>query len=132
MRFPERSEIVWQDDFEPKDWLVPCWQTEAEVTRVIDGDTVEVQIVRNIRVRLKDCWAPETRTRDEDEKRRGKESRRYLEGLIDGRTVLLRVETDRDVGEMLTFGRVVGEIYLNREDIGDLMVRSGHATKKKE
>ena len=33
--------------------------TKAKVTRVIDGDTVDVEITRKVRLRLKDCWAPE-------------------------------------------------------------------------
>ena len=42
--------------------------TKVLVTNIVDGDTVDVQIVKNIRVRLKDCWCPETRTRDLEEK----------------------------------------------------------------
>ena len=44
--------------------------TKATVVRVIDGDTVDVSITRRLRVRLQDCWAPETRTRDIVEKQK--------------------------------------------------------------
>ena len=42
--------------------------TKVRVTNVVDGDTIDVEIVKNIRIRLRDCWWPETRTRDLEEK----------------------------------------------------------------
>ena len=39
----------------------PGWTTRGVISRVIDGDTVEVEITRKIVVRLRDCWAPEKR-----------------------------------------------------------------------
>ena len=46
---------------EPPAKPVPGWATTCELDRVIDGDTIDVRVSRVIRVRLLDCWAPETR-----------------------------------------------------------------------
>lgn len=61
----------------------------AEVIRVIDGDTIEVNIdigfkleFKNVMVRLVDCYAPETRTLDDNEKKRGLEVKALLTELL--------------------------------------------------
>lgn len=41
----------------------PSWTTRAKVLRVIDGDTVEVEIRRTVRVRMLGCWSPEKKGR---------------------------------------------------------------------
>jgi len=38
---------------------------------VVDGDTITVELKIPVRVRLLDCWAPETRTKDAEEKKKG-------------------------------------------------------------
>ena len=35
------------------------WTTDGHVTDVHDGDTITVRVYRDFRVRLRDCWAPE-------------------------------------------------------------------------
>lgn len=112
--------------------------TEAVVTRVIDGDTVEVQpLLPATRLRLLDCWAPETRTTDPDEKARGIESRMHLRRLLmDGQRVLIEVPGNADLDEVLTFGRVLGRIWIHNnagdlENVSELQVEAGHATETK-
>lgn len=112
----------------------PGWTTAAEVIEVYDGDTVTVRVTKEFRVRLLDCWAAEVRTTDDEEKRRGIAARDYLRGLIDGKAVLLEIPTQQngDVGKSISMSRVLGRLYLDGENVSELMVESGHATRDKE
>lgn len=118
--------------------------TKAKAVRVIDGDTLDVEITRRIRVRLKDCWCPETRTRDLEEKERGLKAKRHLKDLLSldtgffnwgskGNEVVLFIPADKegDIKDVFTFGRVVGNIFVDGEDVSDRMVKDGHATREK-
>lgn len=106
----------------------------CKVLDVYDGDTVTVEVRTIARVRLIDCWAPEVRTRDDAEKLRGMAARDYLAKLIEGRQGVLHipssVEIDRLDG-LLTFGRVVGRLFIDEQDVSRMMVEAGHATKQK-
>lgn len=102
--------------------------TKAKVVRVLDGDTLEVEIVTRVRVRLLDCWAPELREEG------GTESKEHLSSLAKkGSTVVLHVPTSgtRRLDDVLTFGRLLGRIYAKGEDVGSRMVEDGHATKER-
>lgn len=107
--------------------------TKATVVRVIDGDTVDVSITRRLRVRLQDCWAPETRTRDIVEKQKGIAARSFLITRIDGKEVTLFIPSDNEgeLKDVFTFGRVVGRIFMEGEDMSSLMIEAGHASKNK-
>lgn len=102
------------------------WVTDATVVSVYDGDTCTVEVRKFIKIRLEDCWAPEMR---EDG---GPESGDHLRELIEGKKVLLRVGGSEDVWRKRTFGRDVGRIWLDGEDVTTLMVKSGHAYETKE
>jgi endonuclease YncB( thermonuclease family) len=108
--------------------------TKAEVVRVIDGDTVDLSITRYLRVRLQDCWAPETRTRDIVEKQKGIAARSFLMTRLDGKEVTLFIPADNEgeLKDIFTFGRVIGRIFLEDQDISSLMIEAGHASKNKE
>jgi endonuclease YncB( thermonuclease family) len=119
--------------------------TDVKVVRVIDGDTVDVSITRTIRVRLLDCYAPETRTKDSKEKVRGHESKKYLYDMLTQvfyndraarkqKQVTLFMPAD-DKGELkdnFTFSRVLGRLFVNGEDVSELMVEAGKATATNE
>lgn len=110
--------------------------TEAIVTAVYDGDTITVQpLLPAAKIRLLDCWAPELRTRDADEKRRGLASRDHLRKLLPiGSRVTLEVPTTDRLQDSLTFGRVLGRVWRDTDDDGQLdnvstlQVTAGHAT----
>lgn len=108
----------------------------ATITRVIDGDTVEVEIKRTIRIRLLDCWAPETRTTDLAEKAKGLKSKKHLQREAAGAAVEVSVPIDAEgkFGDAMTFGRVLGHIQRNSDgvDLSALQVETGHATKERE
>lgn len=113
--------------------------TEALITRVIDGDTVEVQpLLPVMRIRLLDCWAPETRTKDVAEKAAGMDSKNHLKRLLmDGQRVLIEIPGNQELDETLTLGRVLGRIWTHDnsgqlQNVSELQVAAGHATESKQ
>ena len=104
------------------------------VTRVLDGDTVEVEVRRTGRVRLLDCWAPETRTKDEAEKRRGIAAREALRAMVDGEHVVVDVPIDAQgkFGDSTSMGRILGRLWHQGQDVAAAMVAAGHATRTKQ
>ena len=120
----------------------PGWTTRGIISRVIDGDTVEVTIKRTIRVRLQGCWAPETRLDPslpsidrEAAKLRGIASADHLRRIADGRECTLHIPTHpadgetQDIGDSLSMGRAVGRVWINGTDLAELQVRSKFATR---
>lgn len=110
----------------------PGWVTPARVVRVYDGDTVIVEVKKRFHVRLLDCWAPEIRTKDPAEKRQGILARDHLAALIDGREVILEVPADGlEIGKSFSFGRVLGQLYIQGRPVNEMMIEAGRATKDK-
>ena len=75
------------------------YEYSCEVKRVVDGDTVDVilnlgfDIFYKSRVRLYGIDTPESRTRNKDEKARGKMAAAYLEDAINnGNTVVIQTK----------------------------------------
>ena len=112
----------------------------CKLARVIDGDTVEVEVSRKIRVRFRDCWAPEKRkTAHTCEKALGVESAELLSMIAaEGAPCVLQIASDgdQDAGDGLTFGRVVGDVYLtdgaSNESLGARMINAGLAYPTKQ
>lgn len=110
------------------------WTTAARITEVYDGDTITVEVTRRFRVRLLDCWAPEIRTRDAEEKARGLEAASHLTALAEGRDAILHVPLEGiDAADAWSFGRVLGHVWVVGDDVSlsVRMVEAGHATKTK-
>lgn len=105
------------------------------VDRVIDGDTIDIRCERVLRVRLLDCWAPETRTRNTEEKIKGISAKSYLKeiALHQRAEVDIPIQPDARFGESMSFGRVLGRVKMLESgcDLSDVMVAAGHATKTK-
>jgi endonuclease YncB( thermonuclease family) len=127
------------------------WTTHAEVVRVLDGDTIEVEIKRKITVRIRDCWCHETTRRQgtsEENKQKGLAAKQCMGALlagcgvddaIAGSPVVCHFPTtaEQAFAEMMTFGRVVGDVYgVTSENEGvnlaSEMIDAGHAAKTKE
>ena len=119
--------------------------TDVKVVRVVDGDTVDVEITRKIRVRLLDCYAPETRTKDSAEKIKGFESKKYLHNMLTEGfyndlaarkkkqvTLFIPADEQGEIKDNFTFNRVLGRLFINGEDVSELMVEAGKATKTDE
>jgi micrococcal nuclease len=103
------------------------YEYSCTVTRVVDGDTIDVildlgfSILHKCRVRLYGIDTPESRTRDKDEKARGKLASKFLEDSInDGTKVILRSKLKDSKGK---YGRVLGEVIVDDININELMVK---------
>lgn len=85
------------------------------VSRVIDGDTVELS--GNIRIRYRGIDAPEQGERFADA------SRDLNDSLVGGKEVY--IETEDELYD--TFGRVLGHIWVDDELINEKLIEEGYA-----
>tara|TARA_R110000823_G_scaffold196843_2_gene328135 strand:- start:778 stop:1194 length:417 start_codon:yes stop_codon:yes gene_type:complete len=109
------------------------YEYNCKVERVVDGDTVDVvldlgfNILHKCRVRLYGIDTPESRTRNKDEKIRGKMAGAFLENKINaGDKIIIRTELKDSRGK---FGRVLGSVIADGVDINLSMVENYHAVK---
>lgn len=121
----------------------PSWTTPAVVTRVIDGDTLDVEIRRTVRIRLLDCWAPESKidarlpaAERDAAKRAGIASKAHLTLIAQGQQVIVQIPTDPDgnFSQSITLGRVLGNVWIQSDPsqtLSEKQVAAGHATKNK-
>lgn len=103
---------------------VPC-----QVVTVHDGDTAtEVILQIHVQVRYLDCWAPELKEPGGVESRA---SAKFAEGKK-GR-LFIPIGTANNIADLLTFGRVLGEIWLDgsSESESQRQVRLKMASTKK-
>jgi len=106
---------------------------KAKVISVYDGDTITVDIdlgfnlwLHNEKLRLSGINAPEIRTKNKDEKKRGFMARDYLKSIIDQKQILIKTLRDKK-GK---YGRYIAEIYYKGENINDKLVKNGYAVYK--
>jgi micrococcal nuclease len=102
---------------------------QIEVTRIIDGDTVDCiidlgfKISTKFRIRLAGIDTPETRTTNAEEKIYGFEAKEKLRELLSQGTVTLQ---SHGLGK---FGRVLGTLYVEDVDINQKLIDEGFAIK---
>ena len=104
------------------------YEYNCTVTRVVDCDTIDVildlgfSILHKCRVRLYGIDTPESRTRDKDEKVRGKLAAKYLENAINnGSKIVLRSKLKDSKGK---YGRVLGEVVVDDININVSMIEN--------
>tara|TARA_R110000822_G_scaffold26804_1_gene80449 strand:+ start:172 stop:597 length:426 start_codon:yes stop_codon:yes gene_type:complete len=109
------------------------YEYSCTVTKVVDGDTVDVvldlgfSILHKCRVRLYGIDTPESRTRNKDEKIRGKLASKFLQDAIDnGKEVVLRSKLKDSKGK---YGRVLGEIIVDSININQSMITNHMAVR---
>jgi len=107
------------------------YEYSCTVERVVDGDTVDVvldlgfNILHKCRVRLFGIDTPESRTRNLDEKARGKMAGAFLKNKIDaGEKIVIQTKLKDSRGK---FGRVLGNIIVDGININQLMIDNYHA-----
>jgi micrococcal nuclease len=96
------------------------YEYNAKILKVVDGDTVDIDIdlgfdilLKDERVRLAGIDTPESRTRDLEEKKFGLLSKQFLkERLAKGKTYKLVTEKYDSKGK---FGRIIGDIHIFNE-----------------
>ena len=105
----------------------------CKVTRVVDGDTIDVDldlgfdIIYKCRVRLYGIDTPESRTRNKDEKVRGKLAAKFLQNAIShGKNVILQTQLKDSKGK---FGRVLASVIVDGIDINQSMVTNHMAVR---
>jgi len=100
---------------------------KCKLDRVIDGDTVDAtielgfKITIHKRIRLMGLDAPETRTRDKEEKEHGLESKAWLANRIkvDGDGYFELITEKDDSGK---YGRLLGTLYVDHVNLNEQMV----------
>lgn len=105
----------------------------GKCTNVVDGDTVDMEVKRTFRLRIRDCWAPETRTKDLAEKARGMMSRTAMRLLALGRPITAHVDIDPEArfGESMSMSRIVASAQVGPVDLAQAMSETGNATRRK-
>ena len=115
------------------------YEYRCKVLRVVDGDTVDVDIdlgfgivLKDERVRIMGIDTPESRTRDKVEKLFGLASKARLKELIGGRSgPILKTQINKKGEDMKgKFGRILGDFLTeDGKKCGELLVKEGHAVK---
>ena len=110
------------------------WTYRAKVVRVIDGDTVDVDIdlgfgiwQKNERVRIMGIGTPESRTRDKIEKKFGLAAKAKLKSLLGPNPVLQTTISKKGEDMKGKFGRVLGDFIVDGKQVTEIMCKTGHA-----
>ena len=88
------------------------YKYNAKLDRVVDGDTVDVLVDlgfntwKKVRIRMHGMNAPESRTRDLEEKKFGLASKEYLKHWIEEQEYVMIESTEKG-----KFGRVLGNVW---------------------
>jgi uncharacterized repeat protein (TIGR02543 family) len=97
---------------------------ETRVTRVIDGDTIEVSIGESIyKVRYIGLDAPEIAHYPQPAECFGKEASDKNSELVEGKTLRL----EKDVSETDQYGRLLRYVWVGDIFVNDYLVRQGYA-----
>ena len=101
------------------------YEYSCGITRIVDGDTVDAEIdlgfdiTYKSRVRLYGIDTPESRTRDLDEKARGKLAAKFLsDAILHADKLVIQTKLDKK-GK---FGRVLGVIVADDVDLNQAMI----------
>ena len=112
---------------------------KISLLRVVDGDTIDAEIDLGFdikvkkRIRFMGMNAPESRTKDLEEKARGLAAKDRVKALLEGcKNIQLK---SHGIGK---FGRCLGEIFLDTvdgqekltvESLNELLIKEGHAVE---
>jgi micrococcal nuclease len=114
-----------------------------QITRVIDGDTIDADIDLGFdisltkRIRLAGVDTPESRTSDANEKKYGLEAKEWLKHKVENAGhILIKTELPDSTEK---YGRIIGHLFINDQEssLNDQMIVEGYAwnydggTKKK-
>ena len=118
------------------------YQYNCKIVKIVDGDTVDVDIdlgfdvwLKKQRIRLYGVDTPESRTRDLTEKKYGLAAKAFVENYLPvGSNQILQTKMDDARGK---FGRILGEFVVETEwegktipsTVNEHLVRKHHAVR---
>ena len=109
------------------------YEYRASLVKIVDGDTIDVDldlgfavVLKKQRIRLYGINAPESRTRDLEQKIYGLAAKERLKNLLEEAEQII-VKTEIDKKARGKYGRILGTIYVGSININNLMVDEGHA-----
>ncbi len=115
------------------------YEYNVRIDRVVDGDTVDcwIDLGYNLqihkRIRFSGVNAPETRTRDKEEKKRGLIAKDWLIKKIDPKVVGSSKDIILKSYEYGKYGRVIGELFIvsgsRKQSINKMMLAEGLVTE---
>jgi len=103
------------------------------IAKVVDGDTIDADIDLGFdislskRIRLAGIDTPESRTKDEYEKKLGLESKEWLKKHLEGaKNILIKTELPDSTEK---YGRIIGHLYINDGEVSvnNKMIDEGYA-----
>ena len=116
------------------------YEYRVDIVKVIDGDTVDVDIdlgfgtwIKDERVRIMGIDTPESRTRDKEEKVFGLAAKKRLQELL-GKGAILKTQINKDGEDMKgKFGRILGDFIVDKDGedakVTEILVQEGHAVE---
>lgn len=112
------------------------YEYKANLIKVVDGDTVDVDIdlgfgvwLKDERVRIAGIDTPESRTSDKVEKLFGLAAKKRVQELLADK-VVLKTFAAKDGEDMKgKFGRILGDFYVGNDKklLTEVMIDEGHA-----
>ena len=106
----------------------------VKVLKVIDGDTVDVDIelgfgivLTDERVRIMGIDTPESRTSDKVEKIFGLASKARLKELLDEEAILITQDDKHGEDMKGKFGRILGDFRVGGKTVTEILIEEGHA-----
>ena len=107
------------------------YEYRCKVTRVVDGDTMDVDIdlgfgvwLHKERVRIYGIDCEESRTRDKVEKKYGLMAKEFVKQFVKGNSIILSTKEYDAKGK---FGRILGDIIVDRKSLSETMIQEHHA-----
>lgn len=113
------------------------YEYKCKITRVVDGDTVDVDIdlgfgiwLKDERVRVMGIDTPESRTSDKVEDIFGELAKSRVKELLGKGDAILKTEVNKDGEDMKgKFGRILGDFIVEGRRLTEILIEEGHAVK---
>ena len=103
------------------------------IAKVVDGDTIDANIDLGFdvclskRIRLAGIDTPESRTKDEYEKKLGLEAKEWMKNRLQfAKNIIIKTELPDSTEK---YGRILGWLYINNEpsSLNEQMIQQGYA-----
>ncbi len=113
----------------------------ARVYHIVDGDTLDVETTIRFRVRIRDCWTPESRTRDLRQKKLGLAAKENLKKVALGKRVVIVLPFGADkleshsgrIDDVQTMSRWLCEVWINgKRRVADIQFNGGFSGRTKD